>query len=196
MFDMAFSYLCLWSMDIVKRSKLQIYAAEIWFYWRLLRIRWTDKRTNESVFEEPSLKPELLSTINRRKFKYSGHANRNTKINRMTTVLQGKVEVRRNRGRSPISYMTNITQSSGLSQSEVVHMSRDQQQWHPTVLGQRSSISVTPTGDIWLLANNMQAKKFRVVLIDNRYGKKKMVKKSFRRPKETCMKEKMTTNNL
>ena len=62
-----------------KEEDRKINAAELWFYRRLLRIQWTGKRTNESVFEELSVKPELLSTITRRKFKYLGHANRNTK---------------------------------------------------------------------------------------------------------------------
>ena len=62
-----------------------------------------------------------------------GHANRNSKTNLMTTVLQGKIEAKRNRGRPPISYMINITETSGLSLSEVVHMSRDRQQWRETV---------------------------------------------------------------
>ena len=62
-----------------------------------------------------------------------GHANRNTKTNLMTTALQGKVDARRNRGRPPISYMANITENSGLPLSEVVHRSRDRQEWRATV---------------------------------------------------------------
>ena len=120
-----------WTMK--KEEDRKINAAELWFYRRLLRIQWTEKRTNESVLEELSVKPELLSTINRRKLRYLGHANRNTKTNLMTTVLQGKIEAKRNRGRPPISYMTNITETSGLSLSEVVHMSRNRQQWRETV---------------------------------------------------------------
>ena len=120
-----------WTMR--KEEERKINAAELWFYRRLLRIQWTEKRTNESVLEELSVKPEMLATINRRKFRYLGHANRNTKTNLMTTVLQGKIEAKRNRGRPPISYMSNITENSGLSLSEVVHMSRDRQQWRETV---------------------------------------------------------------
>ena len=116
-----------------KEEDRKINAAELWFYRRLLRIQWTEKRTNESVLEELSVKPELLSTINKRKLRYLGHANRNSKTNLMTTVLQGKIEAKRNRGRLPISYMTNITETSGLSLSEVVHMSRNRQQWRETV---------------------------------------------------------------
>ena len=115
-------------MDIEKRRIPQNNAAELWFYQRLLRIQWTDKGTNESVLEELSVKPELLSTKNRRKINNFGHANRNTKTNLMITVLQEKVEARRNRVRPPILYMTNLTESGGLSLSKKVHMSRDRQQ--------------------------------------------------------------------
>ena len=91
------------------------------------------KRTNRSVLEELSVKPELLSKINQRKLNYLGHANRNTRADLMTTALQGKVEAKRNRGRPPVSYMASITASSGLSLSDVVHKSRDRQEWRATV---------------------------------------------------------------
>ena len=74
----------------VKKEDRKINAVELWFYQRLLRIQWTDKRTNESVLEELSVKPELTSTIERRKLRYLGHA----KTNLMTTVLQGKIETK------------------------------------------------------------------------------------------------------
>ena len=80
-----------------------------------------------------AVKPELLSKINRRKLNYLGHANRNTRTNLMATVLEGKVEAKRNRGRQPISYMASITANSGLSLSDVVHKSRDRQEWRATV---------------------------------------------------------------
>lgn len=116
-----------------KDEEKKINAAELWFYRRLLRIQWTEKRTNNSVLEELAVKPELLSKINRRKLNYLGHANRNTRTNLMATVLQGKVEAKRNRGRPPISYMASITANSGLSLSDVVHKSRDRQEWRATV---------------------------------------------------------------
>ena len=116
-----------------KEEEKKINAAELWFYRRLLRIQWTEKRTNNSVLEELAVKPELLSKINQRKLSYLGHANRNTRTDLMATALQGKVEAKRNRGRPPISYMASITASSGLSLSDVVHKSRDRQRWRATV---------------------------------------------------------------
>ena len=51
----------------------------------------------------------------------------------MTTVLQGTVKAQRNRRKPPISNMSNTTENSDLSLSEVVHMSRDRQHWHGTM---------------------------------------------------------------
>ena len=75
-----------------KDDENRIQAAEMWFYRRLLRVKWTDKITNESVLKELGAQRLMLSEISKRRLKYLGHANRNTKTDLMTTVLQGKVE--------------------------------------------------------------------------------------------------------
>ena len=51
----------------------------------------------------------------------------------MATILQGRVERRRNRGRPPMSYMDNITAITGLTLDEVMHRSRDRENWHTVV---------------------------------------------------------------
>ena len=98
----------------------RINAAEMWLYRRLLRISWKDMRTNDSILEELSTNRVLLQEMNKRKLKYVGHAVRNPKTDLMATILQGRVEGRRNRGRPPMSYMDNITANiSGLVTGEV-----------------------------------------------------------------------------
>ena len=116
-----------------KEEENKIKAAEMWFYRRLLRIQWTEKRTNDSVLQELSVEREVLNIIIKRRLKYVGHANRNSKTDLMTAMLQGKVESKRNRGRPPISYMNNITASSGLRLSEIIHRSRDRDGWRALV---------------------------------------------------------------
>ena len=39
-----------WTMR--KEDERRVEAAELWFYRRLLRVKWTDKRTNESILDE------------------------------------------------------------------------------------------------------------------------------------------------
>ena len=66
----------------------RIQAAEMWFYRRLLRVKWTDKRTNESVLKELGIQRLMLSEITKRRLKYLGHANRKAKTDLiLTTVL-------------------------------------------------------------------------------------------------------------
>ena len=83
--------------------------------------------------QEFSVEREVLNIIIKRRLKYVGHANRNSKTDLMTAMLQGKVESKRNRGRPPISYMNNITASSGLRLSEIIHRSRDRDGWRALV---------------------------------------------------------------
>jgi glucose-6-phosphate 1-dehydrogenase len=75
----------------------------------------------------------MLSEISKKRLKYLGHANRNTKADLMTTVLQGKLEAKRNQGRPPTSYIDNVKADSGLQLYEVIHHSRDRDRWRPVV---------------------------------------------------------------
>ena len=108
----------------------------MYLYRQLLRVTWKDKRTNESILEELSTERILLQEIKRRKLRYLGHANRNTRTDLMTSIFQGRVEARRNRGRPATSYMDNmdnITSSIGLRIDEVIHSSTDRDDWRAVV---------------------------------------------------------------
>ena len=97
-----------------KDDKDKVNVAEMWFFRCLLRVRWTDKRTNESVLKEPFTKRHMLIKVERRRLKYAGHALSSTKTDLMATVLKGKIEAKRKRRRPPTSYISNITKASGL----------------------------------------------------------------------------------
>ena len=100
----------------------------------LLKCGSIDKITNESVLAELSAQRKLLPEIMKRKMKYLGHANRNTKTNLMTTVLQGKMGAKWNTGRPPKLYMSNITSASELRLQYVVWQGRDRRKWHQVEL--------------------------------------------------------------
>ena len=57
---------------LIKADEKKIEAAEMWFYRRLLRVKWTEKRTNQSVLKEIGSPKQMLETINVRKLKYVG----------------------------------------------------------------------------------------------------------------------------
>ena len=129
----------------LKKEEDRLNAAEMWFYRRLLRIKWQDKRTNESILEELSTNRVLLQEINKRKLRYLGHAVRNPKTDLMSTILQGRVEGKRNRGRPQTLYMDNVTAISGLTLAGVMHRSRDREDWRTVVA--RSEAATDDHGD-------------------------------------------------
>ena len=116
----------------------------MWFYRRLLRVKRTDKRTNESVLKELGVQRLMLSEISKRRLKYLGHTNRKAKTDLiLTTVLQGKVEANQNQGRPPTSYIDNVKADSGLQLYEVIHQNRDRDRWWTVVA--RSGASTDDT---------------------------------------------------
>ena len=90
-----------WTTKQAEDKKIE--AAEMWFYRRLLRVSWTERRTNVSILQELGRDRMLLNIINQRRLKYIGHAMRNTKTDLMKTVFQGKVQSKRRQGRPPAS---------------------------------------------------------------------------------------------
>ena len=107
---------------IRKAEKEKIGSAEMWFYKRILRIKWTQKRTNKSILEELSVRRQLFEDINKRRPRYVGHAHNISKhADLMTTALHGKVEGKERKGRPPISYIDNLKDASGLAVSNNSH---------------------------------------------------------------------------
>ena len=133
-----------WTMK--KEDERRVEAAELWFYRRVLRVKWTDRRSNESILNELGTTRKLLVLIQRRKLKYVGHAVRNERTDLMSTVLQGKVEGKRNRGRPPASLARNITNISGKKLQEVVRLSQDREGWRRLV-GMSCAAANTVPGD-------------------------------------------------
>ena len=118
----------------------------MWLYRRLLRVSWKDKRTNESVLNELSVERQILQEIDKRRLRYIGHANRSTSTNLMSTVLMGKVDAKRRKGRPPINYIENVVKASGLSgMQELMHLSRERETWRDLVASHGAPN--TDTGD-------------------------------------------------
>ena len=133
-----------WTLKKADEKKIQ--AAEMWFYRRLLRIKWTDKRTNQSILDQLKTSRLLLNEINKRKLKYLGHAIRNEKTTLMKTAFSGKVEGKGRRGRPYKSYMENITQMTGIKKTKtIIKKGKDRDAWR-SLVGQSLAAANIDTG--------------------------------------------------
>lgn len=104
----------------------------MWFYRRLLRVSWTEKRTNENILDELNKTLELLGLVKRRKMKCFGRAMRHQSYHIMKLVAQGNIEGKRCQGIPLTCYMDNITKRiklSGRKYSDGACISKYHQIW-------------------------------------------------------------------
>ena len=63
-----------WTLKLADRKKID--AFELWCRRRLLRVPWTDKRTNQSILEEIKTDSSLEASMVKLKLSYFGHIPR------------------------------------------------------------------------------------------------------------------------
>ena len=69
---------------------------ELWC-WRILRVTWTARRSNQSILKEISLEYSSEGLMLKLKLQYLGHLIKRTDSLEKTLIL-GKIEGRRRRG--------------------------------------------------------------------------------------------------
>lgn len=116
-----------------KRDKQRIQAAEMWFYRRLLRISWTEKRTNKSILTQLGIKRELFGLIAKRKASFFGHACRHPNCYLMKDIIQGKMASKRERGRPRAKYLDNITEWTGLAPHTIYKRAENRAEWRTDI---------------------------------------------------------------
>ena len=106
------------SWAIKKAECRRIDAFELWCWRRLLRVSWTARRSNQSILKEINPEYSLEGLMLKLKLHYFGHFIRRTGSLEKTLVL-GKIEGRRRRGRQRMRWLDGITDSMGMSLSKI-----------------------------------------------------------------------------
>ena len=79
-------YACeTWTIDT--QVKKQLEATEMWFLRRMLRIPWTDKKSNEEVLREANSRRMLINKIGKRQTTFFGHVMRREGLECLVVVL-------------------------------------------------------------------------------------------------------------
>ena len=96
------------SWTIKKAERPRIDTFELWYWRKLLRVPWTARRSNQSILKEISPEYSLEGLILKLKLQYFGHLMWKTNSLENTLML-GKIECRRRKGRQRMRYLEGIT---------------------------------------------------------------------------------------
>ena len=102
------------SWTIRKAEHLRIDALELWCWRRLLRVPWNARRSNQSILKEISPEYSLEGLMLKLNLQYSGHLMQRTDSLGKTLML-GKIEGRRRRGRQRMRWLNGITDLMDMS---------------------------------------------------------------------------------
>ena len=119
---------------IRKAERQRIDAFKLWSWRRVLRVPWTAKRSNQSILKEINPEYALEGLTLKLKLQYFGCLiQRDDSLEK--TLILGKTEVRRRRGRQRMRWLDGIIDSMDMSLKKRQDLVKGRQDWCVTVHG-------------------------------------------------------------
>ena len=121
----------MYGCELDHKERWRIDAFELWWWWRLLRVPWPARRTNQSILKEIS--PEYSLEAVMLKLQYFGHLM--WRASSLEKLLMLGISEGRRRGWQRTEWLNGISDSIDMSLSKLWGMVKDRESWCAVVHG-------------------------------------------------------------
>ena len=125
-----------WAMKKAEHQRTDVF--NLWCWRRLLKVSWATRRSNQSILREINPEHSLEGLMLKLKLQYFGHLMR-TDDSLENSLMLGKIEDRKRRGRQRMRWLDGITDAMNLNLGKLQDRRREREAWHAAVHGAAKS---------------------------------------------------------
>ncbi|PZC86449.1 hypothetical protein B5X24_HaOG209168 [Helicoverpa armigera] len=129
-----------WTIKAVDMDRIN--AFEMWCWRRMLQIPWTAFRTNESILKLLHVKERLSTIVLKRYLRYFGHIARKPPDNIEKSILLGKRQGKRPRGRRPTRWTDLLSKTLQKPFQEAYRLAQDRERWRQLIVGVGDGVTI------------------------------------------------------